>query len=272
LNGAHHARRIQDDPDHKARQMRSDRREACCNLLGAIAHYCDLPTLCLSVPQADGSLLPVKLETLADRAGLGLRRAERAMRDIQDAGLVSTHQRAELQEDGTYRGHAAIRVVPPSFFRLFGLEERLKNERKRISQKRTKEQKERQPNKTEKARLRTAIASAMSKITGGEPKAPSTDSASFDLERPPGPAADHIRNIREILEGKAPPGARAADLVEERQRSGRSRKRRGRAASSSAQQGPSVGARAAELRIADAVRIVTTRLQPFSRRSPIRRC
>ncbi|NCC37439.1 MAG: hypothetical protein EOM24_36320, partial [Chloroflexia bacterium] len=67
---------------HKARRMRSERREACCSLLGAIAHYCDLPSLCLSVPQADGSLLPIRMETLAERAGLSLRRAERAMRDI----------------------------------------------------------------------------------------------------------------------------------------------------------------------------------------------
>ena len=81
LNGAHHARQLQEDPDHKDRQMRSERREACCSLLAALLHYCDLVTLIIGVPQEDGSLLPLTLKTLAERAGIGLRRAERAIRD-----------------------------------------------------------------------------------------------------------------------------------------------------------------------------------------------
>lgn len=204
LNSAHHARMLQEDPEHKARQMRSERREACCDLLGAIAHYCDLPTLCLSVPQDDGSLRPVTLKTLADRAGLGLRRAERAIRDIIDAGLLSSHQRAELQpESGTYIGHAAIRVVTPALFGLFGLEEQLRHDRKRLSQKRTKERNEREPTRTEKARLRTAIDGALDKLTGrsSKPKPPPTDAAHFDLERQPGPVSQHIANMKAILTG-----------------------------------------------------------------------
>lgn len=224
LNGAHHARKLAANPglDCKQRRMRSERREACCSLLGAIAHYCDLPTLCLSVPQADGSLLPVKLETLADRAGLSMRRAERAMRDIKDAGLVSTHERAEEKEDGTYRGHAAIRVVPKSFFGLFGLEALLANDRERMSQKRKKEQAEGEPNKTAKARVRTAVSGAMNKFTGKDkPKPPPTDSASFDLERPLGPAESakdsNLRAMREILEGKASGPAQTSPRGDRRQ-------------------------------------------------------
>ena len=120
LAGALLGRKRAADPagDHKPRQMRSERREACCDLLGSIAHYCDLPSLCLSVPQPDASLLPLKFETIAERAGLSLRRAERAMRDIVDAGLISIYPRCEIQEDGNYLGRAAIRVVPSSFFGL----------------------------------------------------------------------------------------------------------------------------------------------------------
>jgi len=206
LNAAHHARQLQENPDHKGRQMRSERREACCSLLGAIAHYCDLPTLCLSVPQDDGSMRPVTLQTLADRAGLGLRRAERACRDIVDAGLLSVHERAELQADGTFIGHAAIRVVPTTFFGLFGLEEQLKHERKRASQKRTKASKERQPTRTEKARVQTAIGAAMNKLTGktSRPSQTQTAAAQVDQERKPGPFSQHLGDMKAILAGDGP--------------------------------------------------------------------
>ena len=195
-----------EDPkgDHKPRQMRSERREACCSLLGAIAHYCDLPTLCLSVPQPDGALLPVRMDTLAERAGLSMRRAERAMRDIVDGGLLSIHKRCEIQDDGTYIGRAAIRVVPPSFFGLFGLEERLKHDRRRISQKRTAEREGRAPTRTEGARVRTAIGAVVNKLTGksksGKPNPPETAAADFKLSRPDGPHVEHIRNLKAILE------------------------------------------------------------------------
>jgi hypothetical protein len=210
LANALFGRKMAADPegDHKPRQMRSERREACCDLLGSIAHYCDLPSLCLSVPQPDGSLLPLTFETLADRAGLSLRRAERAMRDIVDAGLVGVHQRAERQDDGTYIGRAAIRVIPPSFFGLFGLEERLEHDRKRISQKRLEERRNRPPTRTATARIKTAVAGVMNKLTGrrGKPVAPAPAAATI-AEAPPVvelPHAAHIRDMRAILAGEPP--------------------------------------------------------------------
>ena len=38
------------------RQQRSERREACLDLLGALVHYLDLATLRVGIPQADGSI------------------------------------------------------------------------------------------------------------------------------------------------------------------------------------------------------------------------
>ena len=196
--------------DHHPRKMRSERREACCSLLGAIAHYCDLPSLCLSVPQPDGSLLPVRMDTLAERAGLTLRRAERAMRDIVEAGLLAVYPRCELQDDGTYIGHAAIRVVTPSFFGLFGLEARLEHDRRRISQKRTKERADRLPTRTEGARIKTAIGAVVNKLTGkgkpAKPKVPNTDAA--QIPEPPAldaPHKSHIRDLKSILSGEPQP-------------------------------------------------------------------
>jgi hypothetical protein len=197
-------RKLAEDPagDYKPRQMRSERREACCDLLGAIVHYTDLPSLCLSVPQPDGSLLPLKLETLAERAGLGLRRAERAMRDIVDGGLLGVHPRCELQEDGTYIGRAAIRVVPPSVFGLFGLEARLEHDRKRISQKRIEERGSRPPTRTATARIRTAVGAVLGKITGkGSTPTPPVPAAATIPAAPDLPHSGHIADMRAILAG-----------------------------------------------------------------------
>jgi hypothetical protein len=218
LANALFGRKVAADPegDHKPRKMRSERREACCDLLGSIAHYCDLPSLCLSVPQPDGSLLPITMELLADRAGLGLRRAERAMRDIVSGGLIGVHPRAEPQPDGTYIGRAAIRVVPPSFFGLFGLEERLEHDRRRISQKRIEARGGATPTRTAGARIRTAVGAALGKITGRgtKPTAPAPAAAQIPEpaapqlpelpELPDYPHAGHIRDMKAILAGTTP--------------------------------------------------------------------
>ena len=194
-------RKVEADPaaEHKPRKMRSERREACCALMGAIAHYCDLPSLCLSVPQDDGSLLPLPLETLADRAGLGLRRAERAMRDIVTGGLLKVYPRCEQREDGTYRGRAAIRVVPPSVFGLFGLEGRLEHDRRRISQKRREERGT--PTKTATARIRVAVGGVLEKITGRRAH-----------PTPPVPAAANIPEVSLQVPAPAPAPALIQDL------------------------------------------------------------
>ncbi len=216
-------RQVAADPagDHQPRQMRSERREACCALLGSIMHYCDLPSLCVSVPQADGSLVPVALKTLAERAGLGLRRAERAMRDIVAGGLLVPHPRAEHREDGSYVGRAAIRVVPASVFGLFGLEARLEHDRQRISKRR----REARATRTDGARLRTAIGTALGATVGGDRlQAPQPAAAAIaappDLDPPcadttpgvPEPKqAPHIRALRAILVGLGGERDRQAD-------------------------------------------------------------
>ena len=111
------------------RQQRSERREACLDLLGALVHYLDLATLQVGIPQADGSIQGLSLAFLAEKAGLGRRRAERACRDLRKAGLVNIHPRAQKTEDGHYRGQPAIRGVPEALFQVFGLHQWLQHER-----------------------------------------------------------------------------------------------------------------------------------------------
>lgn len=190
--------------DHKPRRMRSERREACCALLGAIAHYCDLPSLCLSVPQPDGTLLPIRMDTLAERAGLSLRRAERAMRDIVSGGILTIYPRCELQEDGSYIGRAAIRVVPAAFFGLFGLEARLEHDRQRIGQKRAQDRGG-TPNRTAAARMMIGARVLLDRVVGGGPasKPAAAHIPDFSSDSPPltGPFthSKHIDAMRAML-------------------------------------------------------------------------
>ncbi|HSO82278.1 hypothetical protein [Thiocapsa sp.] len=193
------------DGDYTPRQMRSERREACCALLGAIVHYCDLPSLCLSVPQPDGTLLPIRMDTLAERAGLSLRRAERAMRDIVGGGLLTIYPRCELQEDGSYIGRAAIRVVPAAFFGLFGLQARLEHDRQRIGQKRAQDQGG-TPNRTAAARMMIGARALLDRVVGGGPasKPAAAHIPDFSSDSPPltGPFthSKHIDAMRAMLD------------------------------------------------------------------------
>lgn len=185
LAAARHTRAMLDDPSatSKPRKMRSERREACCDLLAAMAHYCDLPTLCLSVPQPDGSMLPVRMDTLAEKAGLSLRRAERAMRDIATSALVSIHERCEFK-DGEYKGRAAIRAIPKEFFGLFGLESRLAHDRQKISKKRRENGVQQPETRTGKARVSVAIKQAVGAVRNKPIRAEAAPPAKPARERP----------------------------------------------------------------------------------------
>lgn len=70
------------------RQQRSERREACIDMLGCILHYTDLITLRVAIPQANGSTAGLTMPYLANLSGLGERRAERAIHDLKDRKSV----------------------------------------------------------------------------------------------------------------------------------------------------------------------------------------
>jgi hypothetical protein len=121
------------------RQQRSERREACVAMLAALLHYTDLVTLRVGRPQADGSMAGILMTELASLAGLArlnqdgslcIRRAERAIADLEAAGIVTIHPICERLEDCTYRGLAAIRTVTAALFDALGFGARLAKERK----------------------------------------------------------------------------------------------------------------------------------------------
>ncbi|HEX7906675.1 MAG TPA: hypothetical protein VF534_01100 [Paraburkholderia sp.] len=115
------------------RQQRTERSVACVQLLRASLKYLDLLTMRVGIPSTGGGIQNLTLRFLALQAGLDVRRAERAMRDLQAAGLTSVRQRFERAEDGNYRGLAATRYMPAALFGAFGLAKWLRHERSKAS-------------------------------------------------------------------------------------------------------------------------------------------
>jgi len=112
------------------RQQRSERREACLLMLGALTHYLDIKTLRVGIPLRDGrSMRGLSMVELCDRAGLTLRRAERAIADLVRAGIVKVHRICEQDDHGSFKGLPAIRTISKSLFQAFGLGKRLVKER-----------------------------------------------------------------------------------------------------------------------------------------------
>lgn len=114
------------------RQQRSERREACLQLLTAILEFTELASLRCGVPTREG-FLSLTLDYLVQYTGLGQRRAERALADLKAANLLTVSQPRQLQPDGSWRGLAAVKAVNKLLFACFGLGRRLRHERERAS-------------------------------------------------------------------------------------------------------------------------------------------
>ena len=125
-----------------SRQQRSERREACLSVLWAILKFTDLVTLKVGVPTPDGGFVNLTVGYLARQTGLPQRRVERALADLQRAGLVGVHARCEQRPDGSYKGLAAIKNLSKLFFAIFGLQFRLGFERKRAAKRLKKKQRQ----------------------------------------------------------------------------------------------------------------------------------
>lgn len=180
------------------RQQRSERREACVDLLACLLHYTDLVTLRVGVPQADGSFQGLTMEFLAETSGLGLRRAERAIHDLAAAGIVSIHPIAQRIEDCAYKGFAAIRAVSRSLFDAFGLGKWLRHERDKAVKRREKRRRKADP------RGLANVKMAMAGKRGPECQAEPGTAAET---RPRGPAAVGaiLAGIKASLKGRGPP-------------------------------------------------------------------
>lgn len=168
------------------RRQRSERREACIRLAKCLLKFCDLATMRVGIrPGADPRRLDLKgVEFLADQSGLTLRRAERALHDLQVAGLVFVREVRELQPDGGYRSFVAIKTLARDMFTVLGLSVALELERKK-AKKRLEERiatvPRQEPSPADLARARMFRTTLFRQMKVGVPVAPRPRPA-FDEE------------------------------------------------------------------------------------------
>jgi hypothetical protein len=70
--------------------------------------------------------MSLTLDYLAIKCGLSQRRAERAIRDLKAANLLTVSQPRQLMADGSWKGLAAVKAVSRHLFAVFGLKVALK--------------------------------------------------------------------------------------------------------------------------------------------------
>jgi hypothetical protein len=171
------------------RQQRSERREACIDLLCCIMHFTDLVTLRVAIPQ-DNAAMGFTMPYLAKLSGLGERRAERAIHDLKAAGIITVHPICVKLADTAYKGLAAIRTVSHHLFAALGFGDWLKHERRKAT--------ERKLQRSEKKR-RKELANVQMSINAAKPKATAPVKRTGSMSS----VADHLANIRAIF--KPPP-------------------------------------------------------------------
>lgn len=177
--------------NQSSRQQRSERREACISLLACILHYTDLTTLRVAIPQPNGTTAGLTMPYMATLAALGERRAERAVRDLKAAGIITVHPICEKLANARYKGLAAIRTVSKELFAALGLGRWLAHERRRAA--------ERQAQKTEKRR-RKELANVKLAMNAAKPKG-SFKNFAHQKPRTGGLSSvgDHLAGIRDVL-------------------------------------------------------------------------
>lgn len=114
------------------RQQRSERREACISVLKAMLKRLDLASLRVGLPTTDG-FMNYTVNFLARDAGISQKRTERAIQDLKSSGLVTLSQGRIRQYDGSWKAVAAVKAISKHLFSIFGLGERLRDERKKAT-------------------------------------------------------------------------------------------------------------------------------------------
>ena len=201
------------------RTQRSERRESCMSFLGTLIHYLDLASLRIGLPKEDGGFLGLSMEFLAERAGLGLRRAERACHDLVNAGILTISPRVEATAEGGYRGLPAVRKISTALFKIFGLEKWLRHEREKAAkrQKRRQQRQENAQTAADAGRQELALNAAQRRAQTATPSPASPTSPTPEsTPTPPRPdraaretARAALGNLLKHLRGGPPPDAPA---------------------------------------------------------------
>jgi len=122
------------------RLTRSEAREADVLMGKALLAYLDLATGQIGIPGRKG-VSPLSVPVLGNRAGLGEKRAWRALQRLRKAGLVEITEQRECRE-GEWVSGPAIKRVSPLLFAALGLDRSLTRETEKARKRRSKQQKQ----------------------------------------------------------------------------------------------------------------------------------
>ena len=130
--------RIHRDSD---RQQRTESREALASIAQVLLHYTELASLRVGVPHASEGFRSLTIEFIAKKAGIGLKRAQRAIKLLVRAGYLKMIERFDIKEE-RFIGLAAVKCLTPSFFKACGIKLQLLSShrilaRKRLNKKRS---------------------------------------------------------------------------------------------------------------------------------------
>lgn len=130
---------------NSTRQQRSEAREALASIAQVLLHYTELASLRVGVPHASEGFRSLTIEFLADKAGIGLKRAQRAIKLLVRAGYLKMIERFDVKVDAgkeRFIGLAAVKCLTPAFFKacninLQALSAQRALARKRLNRKRS---------------------------------------------------------------------------------------------------------------------------------------
>ena len=130
---------------NSTRQQRTEAREALASISQVLLHYTELASLRVGIPHASEGFRSLTVEFFADKAGIGLKRAQRALKLLVRAGYLKMFERFDVkQEEGKERfiGLAAVKCLTPAFFKacninLQALSAQRSLARKRLNKKRS---------------------------------------------------------------------------------------------------------------------------------------
>ena len=136
------------DSRRSKRQQRSESREAMASIAQVILHYTELASLRVGFPNASGEFISLTVEFLAKKAGIGFKRAQRALEVMKRAGYIKIIERFDIKNE-QFIGLAAVKSLTITFMKACGINLQVLSAqrslaRKRIDKKRNQEKVSRQ--------------------------------------------------------------------------------------------------------------------------------
>ena len=106
----------------KNRRKRSERREAIVSVSQVLIHYVELITLKVGFYTSSGAMVLLDLDYIAEKAGVAVIRAKRAINDLVKAGYIKLSSQFKRKDDGSFIGLPSIREISLSFFSDLGID------------------------------------------------------------------------------------------------------------------------------------------------------